>query len=134
LFEDNLLEANGRFGISIGHKDSDNIIRENLIESNGLYGIHFRKEAEPMGGHRNRIECNRILNNGGKQGGYGIRIDGETHDILIFKNVIGDTNPEGKKCQRVGVYVSPHTERINLQNNEFQGNADREVDYPSIDR
>lgn len=31
LFEKNILEDNGRFGISIGHKDSDNFVHDNLL-------------------------------------------------------------------------------------------------------
>ncbi len=34
LFEDNTLEGNRRFGISIGHKDTDNLLRNNQVRSN----------------------------------------------------------------------------------------------------
>jgi len=56
LFESNQLIENGRFGISIGHKDSDNLLRGNLVRLSGGHGIYFRNESEGMAGHRNRLE------------------------------------------------------------------------------
>lgn len=38
-FERNRLEANGRTGISIGHKDTDNLFAENVAVANGRYEI-----------------------------------------------------------------------------------------------
>jgi len=90
LFEGNEIRDNGQTGISIGHKDTDNVFRNNVIVGNGIYGIYFRNETEPMAGHRNLIENNTIQNNGNKEKGYGIYIDGETHDIKIVENKIGD--------------------------------------------
>ena len=75
-------------GVSIGHKDTDNVFRDNLIARNGIYGIYFRNESEPMGAHRNLIEGNEILDNGSNDKGYGIYIDGETHDITVTGNTI----------------------------------------------
>ena len=61
VFEDNRLEGNGRFGISIGHKDSDNLLRGNQVVRNGSNGVFFRDEAggdvaapQPAGGQRHR--------------------------------------------------------------------------------
>ena len=64
LFEKNLLENNGRYGISIGHKDTDNLLQDNQVRGNHEDGIYFRDESEPMAGHRNRLEHNVIENNG----------------------------------------------------------------------
>jgi parallel beta-helix repeat protein len=50
LFEKNILEDNGRFGISIGHKDSDNLLLRNTVRGNHQDGIHFRNEIEGHGG------------------------------------------------------------------------------------
>jgi len=132
IFQDNEILRNGHTGISIGHKDTDNIFRNNVIRDNGLYGIHFRQEAEPMGGHRNCIERNRILDNGGEEAGYGIRIDGETHDITIQENIVGDTRPKSQKRQRVGIYIGPKARQISMKENNLEGNADCPVEDARI--
>jgi len=122
-FENNRLERNGESGISIGHKDTDNTFTSNLIAENGIYGVHFRNESEPMGGHRNTFERCRILNNGTKDKGAGVRIDGETHDITFRNCVIGDTHCETSKRQRYGVSIGPQAANIVLEDVRFEGNA-----------
>src|SRR5688572_5717758 len=74
LFEKNTLENNGRFGISIGHKDTDNLLQNNRIVANNQDGIFFRNESEGMAAHRNRLENNLIENNGSKGDATGIRV------------------------------------------------------------
>lgn len=123
LFEDNEIRDNGRIGISIGHKDTDNAFRNNLIIGNGIYGIYFRDESEPMAGHRNLIENNTIQNNGNEEEGYGIYIDGETRDIKIVDNKIGDTNPDEKKVQRYGVFIGEKADGITILGNQLDGNS-----------
>jgi len=113
LLEDNVILSNGGAGISIGHKDTDNLFRRNVIRDNRKFGIHFRDESEPMAGHRNRIEDNVIERNGGA----GIRIDGETHDIAIVRNRHGDGRPEGQRTQREWVSVGPKASRITIEGN-----------------
>ena len=58
VFERNRLEDNGQAGISIGHKDSDNLLRDNQVVRNGSCGVLFRDEAAGMSPHRNRLERN----------------------------------------------------------------------------
>ncbi len=60
IFEGNRLEQNGEAGISIGHKDSDNLLRDNRVVGNGTCGVLFRDEAAGMSPHRNRLERNTI--------------------------------------------------------------------------
>lgn len=127
LFEHNEILRNGEIGISIGHKDSDNVFRHNIVTGNRRYGIYFRDETEPMAGHRNRFEDHRIQDNGNEKEGYGIYIDGETHDITLIDSIIGDTRPEGQKCQRVGVYIGPKADRITLEGCDLDGNAEHPV-------
>jgi hypothetical protein len=80
-----------RFGISIGHKDTDNLIRNNQVRSNYQAGIYFRDEAAGMAGNRNRVEQNLIENNGVKKEAPGVRVRGETKDIVLKNNTIRDT-------------------------------------------
>jgi parallel beta-helix repeat protein len=103
VFENNTLQGNGRFGISIGHKDTDNLIRGNKVLANHEDGICFRNESEGMAGHRNRIENNLIENNGAKNPVAGIRVRGETRDLIFTGNTIRDTRTGSERRQTTGI-------------------------------
>lgn len=120
LFEENILEANGRFGISIGHKDTDNLLRNNQVRGNQEDGIFFRNESEGMAGHRNRLEHNVIENNGVKREAAGIRVRGATHDLLFKDNVIRDTRPVAERRQTVGVRLDEKVGAVTLEGNRIE--------------
>jgi parallel beta-helix repeat protein len=124
LFEGNELRGNGRFGISIGHKDTDNVLKNNLVVENKSHGVFFRNEPEYTGGHRNLLENNKIENNGSGGEGSGIYIRGETHDITIVGNSICDTRPENEKTQQFGIWIGPKADRINIRGNRIEGNKE----------
>ena len=129
--QDNVLLRNGNAGISIGHKDTDNLIQGNTISENGRVGILFRNELEPQGGHRNRVMENIILDNGDGQEGYGIKIEGDTHDLSIKHNTIGNSPASqragGPARQRIGVHIGPQARDILLEGNCFQDNAEGDL-------
>ncbi len=133
LFEGNELKNNGQFGISIGHKDSDNIFRNNVVIGNKSHGIFFRNEPEYTGGHRNLIENNIIQDNGSGDGGSGIYINGETHDISIINNVIKDTRPDNEKTQRYGIHIGSKADRITIRDNTIEGNQEASIKNEAID-
>jgi polygalacturonase len=117
LAEDCVLAENSRYGISIGHRDTDNIIRRCTIEHNGQVGILFRNEEnEFRSGSRNRIDSCIIRGNGSKEQGIGIDIQGKTADIVIrdtrFENTAG-------KDQDIGIRIGREAKRITLQGNTF---------------
>ena len=120
LFEGNLLENNGRFGISIGHKDTDNLLRLNKVRSNHEDGICFRNESLPMAGHRNRLEENTIENNGLKRDVAGIRVRGETGDLIFERNIIRDTRPADQKRQIIGIKVEEKAGPLKLNENRIE--------------
>ena len=120
LFEENVLEENGQFGISIGHKDSDNVLRKNIVRLNQQDGVFFRNESLGMAGHRNRLEENLIENNGTKDGGAGIRIRGETNGLEFVKNIIRDTRPAGKQTQTVGIKIEEKAGDVRFEENELE--------------
>lgn len=120
VFQDNILEGNGRFGISIGHKDSDNMIRRNQVRLNDEAGICFRNESEAMAGHRNRLEANVIENNGVTKDAPGIRVRGETKDLVFTGNVIRDTRKSGQQKQTVGVLIEKEAGAVVLDNNSVE--------------
>src|SRR5262249_35560931 len=117
LFEENLLEGNGRFGISIGHKDTDNLLRNNRVCGNHEDGVFFRNETEGMAGHRNRLEKNLIENNGGKRAAAGIRVRGETRGLIFKDNTIRDTRPDSERKQKVGICLEEKVGDVTLGGN-----------------
>lgn len=118
-FEGNILEGNGRYGISIGHKDTDNFFKLNQVRGNRLAGVYFRNEAEGMAGHRNRLEENVIENNGTGESVAGIVIDGHTRDTVLKANVIRDTRSEKDRRQLVGIRIGEQAGRVALEENEI---------------
>jgi hypothetical protein len=119
LFEKNILEDNGRYGISIGHKDTDNLLQENEVRGNHEDGVFFRNETEGMAGHRNRLEKNLIENNGAQGEAAGIRVRGETRELVFRNNVIRDTRELGVRKQTVGIRIEEGVGRVTLENNEI---------------
>jgi hypothetical protein len=119
LFEDNLLEGNSRFGISIGHKDTDNLLQGNKVLGNHQDGIFFRNETEGMAGHRNRVENNLIENNGLGRPAAGIRVRGETRDLVLKGNTIRDTRPAGQLKQTTGIALEEKVGPVQMEGNSI---------------
>lgn len=119
LFEKNLFENNGRYGISIGHKDTDNLLQENEVRGNREDGVFFRNETEGMAGHRNRLERNVIENNGADAQSAGIRVRGETRDLVFRDNVIRDTRPPEARKQTVGIQIEAGAGEVILEGNQI---------------
>jgi polygalacturonase len=119
VFEENVLEGNGRFGISIGHKDSDNLLRRNVVRLNNQDGVFFRNESLPMAAHRNRIEDSIIENNGTGGQAAGIRIRGQTNELVFKNNIIRDTRTNGSQTQTVGIRIEEKVGKITLEDNKI---------------
>lgn len=121
IAENNRILNNRQYGISIGHRDTDNIIRRNQIEGSGEVGITFRNEPnEGRSPHRNIVENNRITNSGSDKDGIGIDIQGETQSITIRENQISEVREGG---EHIGVQIGKKTANILLEKNEFSGLA-----------
>jgi nitrous oxidase accessory protein NosD len=126
LAEKNRIEANRNYGVSIGHHDTDNIIRDNDILASGKVGILFRDEArgKDFWPNRNTVESNRIVNSGNDRG-VAIDILGKVHDLRFLNNTLRETRgPE----QRTGLRISADASSIALLNNHFEGFASEVVD------
>jgi hypothetical protein len=119
LFEENLLEANGRFGISIGHKDTDNLLRKNQVRLNRQDGVFFRNETLGMAGHGNRLEENLIENNGVGQAAAGIRVRGETRNLHFKNNTIRDTRQGSQRQQLVGIRLEERVGPVIIEGNQI---------------
>ncbi len=123
LAESNSIAGN-RVGVSIGHRDTDNLIVHNEIARSKEVGVLFRPErGKEFAGHRNRIESNRIVDNGAEKGA-AVDVQGATESIVLIGNEITDTRtPAG----RIAVRLGPETKDIQLRENRITGFA-REVE------
>ena len=120
LFEKNVFEDNGRYGISIGHKDTDNLLQDNQVRANLQDGVFFRNETAGMAAHRNRLDNNLIENNGGKGDATGIRVRGETKDLVFRNNIIRDTRAVGARKQTTGIQIEEQAGEVTLEGNQIE--------------
>ena len=123
LAEKNVMLENRRFGVSIGHRDTDNLIRDNEILRSGEAGVLFRPErGKDFAPHRNVIEKNRIVDSGDAKG-IGVDVQGQVESITITRNEIKETR---QPMERIGVRIGAETKDIRLVENKIEGYA-REV-------
>lgn len=109
---------NCRLGVSIGHRDTDNLVIDNDIQQSGQAGVLFRPERGPgFCGHRNRIEQNRITDSGGDTG-VGIDVQGGTENITLKANQIRETR---SPLNRIGIRLGKETKEITLAENKIEG-------------
>jgi hypothetical protein len=119
LAEDNVCDGN-RVGLSIGHRDTDNLIRGNRIENSRDVGVLFRPERGPtFCAHRNVIEQNTLLNNGGPTAA-AVDVQGGTEDVTIRNNDLRDTRGP---AERTGIRLGAETQRITVADNRIDGFA-----------
>lgn len=125
LAEKNTIEGIRTASVSIGHRDTDNIVRDNVIKNSGVAGVLFRPERGPsFAGHRNRIERNEIVNSGG-DAGIGIDIQGGTESIdLVANRIVEQRAP----AQRIGIRLGVDTKNIQLSDNRVEGVAQTVAD------
>lgn len=118
LAEKNTIEGIRTASVSIGHRDTDNIVRDNVIKNSGVAGVLFRPERGPsFAGHRNRIERNEIINSGSDEG-VGIDIQGGTESIELVDNRLLE---ERGSAKRIGIRLGAETKHIRLTNNHVEG-------------
>ncbi len=118
LAEKNLIEDNRSHGISIGHRDTDNLIRDNDIHKSGKVGVLFRAErGKAFAPHRNRLIGNRLIDNA-PENGFAIDVQGETEDIVIENNVIRETRANGN---RTAIRIGTKTKNVQVRANRIDG-------------
>lgn len=118
LAEDNtILDIKGQ-GISIGHRDTDNIVRKNTVKNSGQTAVLFRPErGAGFCGHRNLIEDN-VLENSGPADGVAIDVQGGTEQVTLRRNTIRETR---EAAQRIGIRLGKETKEITLADNTYAG-------------
>jgi hypothetical protein len=121
LAEGNRIDGSRNYGISIGHNDTDNVMRNNDVTNSGKVGILFRNDSRGKNfwANRNLIENNRIVNSGGKDG-VGIDIQGKTKDVRIVGNHLRETR---KPMNRAGIRIDGQAGNIELTRNTIEGFA-----------
>ena len=109
-----------RVGISIGHRDTDNLISRNEILHSREVGVLFRPESgRDFAGHRNRLLANRIVDTGGDNS-IAVDIQGATEGIELRENRIEETRGA---AGRTAIRLGAETTDIQLQNNRITGFA-----------
>jgi hypothetical protein len=118
LVENNSMHDNKRFGISIGHNDTDNVVRNNQVLRSGKTGIYLRQEHGPtFSPSRNTIEANRVVDSG-TENGIAVDIEGVTESVTLRRNVLLETR---QPASRVGVRISRDAKQIELAENRIDG-------------
>ncbi len=120
LAEGNRIDAN-RDGITIGHNDTDNLMRDNEITNSTKVGILFRQDARgrDFWANRNRLENNRVFNSG-DENGVAIDIQGQTKETVIVGNEIRETR---EPMNRTGIRIAEESGEVKLVDNTIEGFA-----------
>ena len=118
LYEKNVIE-DCSYGMTFGHSDSDNVIRDNDIRRSREAGIHFRGGNKAFAPHRNRFERNRIVDSGGEKG-VAIDINGQTESVTMTQNELRETR---KPLFRIGILIGAETRDIRCVDNQIEGFA-----------
>ena len=104
LAEGNRIVGNRDYGISIGHCDTDNVIRDNDVLDSGKVGVLFRDDSRgrDFWANRNLVENNRVINSG-PDAGIALDVQGQTKDTKIRNNQFVENRA---KMDRVGVRIA----------------------------
>lgn len=121
LAEGNRIEGSRNYGISIGHCDTDNVMRGNEVRSSGKVGILFRDESRgrDFWANRNVLEKN-LVENSGEADGVAIDVRGSTKDVRLIENTLQERRAP---MQRVGVRIAEKVERLEMERNRIEGFA-----------
>lgn len=120
LAEGNVIEDTKTAGISVGHRDTDNIIRGNVVKRSGVAGILFRPErGAGFTGDRNEVVGNRIEDSGNESAA-AIDVQGTTANLTFRDNTIVESRGAAK---RVGIRIGKDARDISMEGNRFTGFA-----------
>jgi len=118
--EKNTIEDTKTAGISVGHRDTDNLIRGNIVKRSGQAGILFRPErGAGFTGDRNIVEGNTIFDTGGENAA-AVDVQGTTAGLVFRKNVLKETRGAAR---RAGFRLGKDTKDITLEGNTVEGFA-----------
>ncbi|MBM3501247.1 MAG: hypothetical protein FJX74_21560 [Armatimonadetes bacterium] len=121
LAEGNTIEDSLRYGISIGHRDTDNLVRGNTIRRSGEIGVLFRTDRG-VGRSPDRcvLENNLIEDSGLKGDGVAVDLTGVAEDLVIRNNRLVDTRPASADRKRIGIRIAAGILRPVIEGNTCQ--------------
>lgn len=120
LAENNRMDGNRQYGVSIGHRDTDNLIRGNEIRHSGISGVLFRPErGKDFAPHRNRLVANTIVDNGPADG-VAVDVQGITDAVTIRENRIEESRAA---MNRTGLRIGAQVTNLELRENHIGGFA-----------
>jgi len=120
LAEGNTIEDTKTAGISVGHRDTDNLIRGNTVRRSGQAGILFRPErGQGFTGDRNTVEGNTVVDSGGVDAA-AVDVQGTTAGLVFRKNELKENRGPAR---RVGFRLGKDTKNITLDGNSVDGFA-----------
>ncbi len=119
LAENNTILNNSQYGVRLGQKDTDNVVRNNEIRNSGKVGVIFEKVGDDpaYSPDRNRLAGNRIIDSGGETG-VGVDVRGVTKDAVIEQNEIAETR---QPLKRIGLRIGARTRDVKLAANRVTG-------------
>ena len=125
VYEGNVIVGNLGAGISIGHKDGDNLFENNVIRGNSQAGVFYRTDTYRTYGNvfRNCV----IEDNGDEVRGHGFYVAGDAHHLVLENCTIRDTRPQGSKLQRIGLSVGPGVQDVVAKGCTVEGNAEQDI-------
>jgi hypothetical protein len=133
LAEGNLIEDCFRYGISIGHRDTDNIIRGNTVRRSGEVGVLFRTDrGAGRSPDRCVVEGNRVEDSGMRGDGVAIDLTGVAEELVIRGNHLVDTRPADPGRRRIGIRIGPGVVRPVVERNEIQGMEEELADLRTV--
>jgi hypothetical protein len=120
LAEKNTIEDTKTAGISVGHRDTDNLIRNNTVKRSGQAGILFRPErGAGFTGDRNTVVGNTVIDTGGEEAA-AVDVQGTTSNLVFRNNTLKETRGPAK---RVGFRLGKDAKDITLDGNAVEGFA-----------
>jgi Right handed beta helix region len=141
-FTDNRIYRNGwrdlRSGISIGHKDTDNLIARNHIYENAKFGVCFRRKTDANAAHRVTLQDNVIENNGSRADeladikatlepweaiGCGVHVSGMTRDLALEKNTLRETRQGDARTQQHALVLTEGVSGVRMMDNVIEGHG-----------
>ena len=118
LAEGNKIRDSRQYGISIGHRDNGNIVRDNEIVGSSISGLLFRPErGAGFTARENRFEGNRIVDNG-PEDGVAVDVQGVTEANALVRNEILETRGS---ASRTAIRIAKEAGDIELVENRVEG-------------
>ena len=125
IFEENEIFGNIGAGVSIGHRDYNNLFVNNVIRSNSHSGICYRSDTYLT--YNNIFKNCLIEDNGNDQEGYGFYIAGDACYTTLEGCTIRDTRPDREKTQRIGIYIGPEVENLLIKACTVEGHSKQQI-------